>query len=72
MRMTVSVLELSRFNCMFVSVHDCRMESVKDRTATTEWETWMLSHGLAATCRSVDDMHFKDTEERPGTSSKKT
>ncbi|KAL4232646.1 hypothetical protein ACF0H5_007335 [Mactra antiquata] len=25
-----------------------------------DWETWLLSHGLNATCRSVDDMHYKE------------
>lgn len=40
--------------------HDCRVEVIKEHEDKRNWEAWLLSHGVTATCRSVDDMHYKE------------
>ncbi|XP_060597981.1 tripartite motif-containing protein 3-like isoform X2 [Ruditapes philippinarum] len=42
------------------TAHDCRINMIKDHEGRNDWEAWLLSHGLSATCRSVDDMHYKE------------
>jgi len=44
---------------------------IKDHEDKRDWEAWLLSHGMSATCRSVDDMHYKEIEEKPGSGKKK-
>ena len=53
------------------AVHVCRIEMIKDHEDKRDWEAWLLSHGMSATCRSVDDMHYKEIEEKPGSGKKK-
>lgn len=45
------------------TAHDCRVDVIKEHEEKGDWEAWLLSHGLSATCRSVDDMHFKEIED---------
>ncbi|XP_045196910.1 tripartite motif-containing protein 2-like [Mercenaria mercenaria] len=42
------------------TAHDCRVDMIKEHEDKNDWEAWLLSHGLSATCRSVDDMHYKE------------
>lgn len=46
-----------------ITAHDCRTDVIKEHEDKKEWETWLLSHGLNATCRSIDDMHYKEYED---------
>ena len=59
------------YKSLVISAHDCRMEGVRDHTDRQDWETWLLAQGLADTCRSVEGLHLKETEERPQSSKKK-
>ena len=44
---------------VIIAAHDCREPLLKDIQDTHEWDTYILAHGLRATCESVDGTHIK-------------